>query len=205
MKQKSKPAFDEESVLSNIRKYLPEQAPLKDFVHHNTLHAFQSHPFKSALELAGKRYGYRVYQPLNTYRELLKKQKINRNTLQWIISRYHNQKDINHVLSEMENLELGSFSDPQIGKIRNQWKNIAHINIEKEIHPVLFRFTGAFIDQGVSQIQMPIDRDLSFIDSIKVFQNDSKNGIFKSKRSINLLDRQTLTIKDLLKILVGHP
>lgn len=203
MKQKSKPAFDEESVLSNIRKYLPEQAPLKDFVHHNTLHAFQSHPFKSALELAGKKYGYRVYQPLYIYRELLKKQKINRSTLQWIISRYHNQKEIPIVLSEMENLEFGNFSDPQIGKIRNQWKNIAHINIEKEIHPVLFRFTGAFIDQGVSHTQIPINGNLSFIDAIKIFQNDNKKGIFKSKRSINLLNQQTLAIEELLKIIVG--
>lgn len=62
--------FDEKWVLEKIKHYLPAQAPLKDFVHHNTLHAFQHHTFFESLRRASKIFGYRVTLSLKEFREI---------------------------------------------------------------------------------------------------------------------------------------
>ncbi len=42
--------LDEPIYLTQLRYFLPSQAPLKDFVHHNTLHHYQNVSFKQAIE-----------------------------------------------------------------------------------------------------------------------------------------------------------
>src|SRR5688500_7879059 len=62
--------FDEQHVLNELRHYLPTQTPLKDFIHHNTLHAFQQSKFYDAIFKASKIFGYQVTLQLSEYRQL---------------------------------------------------------------------------------------------------------------------------------------
>src|ERR1044072_413375 len=55
-------------ALLHAGHYLPAQAPLEVFVHHNTLHAFQHLPFHEALAQASRKLGARCYLSEETYR-----------------------------------------------------------------------------------------------------------------------------------------
>lgn len=63
-------AFDEHQVIIELKHYLPAQAPLKDFIHHNKLHGFQGLNFHKALRQASQLFGYKVSLSLDEYRSL---------------------------------------------------------------------------------------------------------------------------------------
>ncbi len=74
-------------ALTHAGHYLPAQAPLEVFVHHNTLHAFQSLPFHEALKTAGERLRARMFWPEATYRHALSNGRISDADLRFVIGR----------------------------------------------------------------------------------------------------------------------
>src|SRR5688572_7669558 len=70
MSQKYNHHFDEQHLLQELKHYLPTQGPLKDFIHHNTLHAFQDMKFYDALFKASAIFGYQTTFSLTEYRDL---------------------------------------------------------------------------------------------------------------------------------------
>lgn len=83
---------DTESIRSALRDtiehfehILPGQAPIKDFVHHNTLHGYQQQTFPEALAASQKLTGARGYQPIEDYRKYYLKGRINRQDLTAVI------------------------------------------------------------------------------------------------------------------------
>ncbi len=55
-------------AIDHAAHYLPAQAPLEVFVHHNTLHAFEHLPFHEAVDAAARIWGARAYLPEERYR-----------------------------------------------------------------------------------------------------------------------------------------
>ena len=66
-------SFNLDSSLRNIAHWLPAQGPIKDFIHHNTLHAVQHHPFHEGIAIAAKIFGARSYLPWKTIKKCINK------------------------------------------------------------------------------------------------------------------------------------
>ncbi|MCP3868597.1 MAG: DUF2309 domain-containing protein [Gammaproteobacteria bacterium] len=73
------------SAIARFEHVLPGQAPIRNFVHHNTLHGYQHLLFPEALELAEKKTGARGYLPEERYREFFEHGRISREELERVL------------------------------------------------------------------------------------------------------------------------
>ena len=195
--------FNEHEVLQHIKHFLPSQAPLKDFIHHNTLHAYQNLPFHQALHKASTLFGYKVYLQLDEYRQLYQSGQIKDSILTRTITERKGTKELNiwkaRALNDQYNTNLPS----RIGKFRNQWKAIYKVNLDKKTHPLIFRLLNNYLDQGISINRFPLVQQ-GFLSSIKEIERSSYISFFNSKRARKLFLNGTLDIESLLKIVVGN-
>src|SRR6187455_3139675 len=78
--------FDEAHIIHELKHFLPSQQALKDFIHHNSLHAFQYMKFYDAIFKASKIFGFQVHLQLLEYRVLYTSGRIRKDILQKLIS-----------------------------------------------------------------------------------------------------------------------
>ncbi len=194
--------FDEAHLLHELKHYLPSQTPLKDFVHHNTLHAFQHTKFYDGIFKASTIFGYHVTLELEEYRNLYKSGRIKDEILNRIITE---KKGVdvfeywkNQLLIESFNLQ----KEARIGKLRALWNKHYHIDLNNKVQPMLFRILAAYLDQGISAWNFPVT-SRGFLDALRVVEKSSYTSFFHSKRVKELFFDESCTIEELLKILVG--
>jgi len=195
--------FDEDEVINELKHYLPAQAPLKDFIHHNTLHAFQDLTFHNAIAKASTIFGYNGYYSLEKYRSLYASHKINHQQLEQIIK----NKKGNDSFSEWENKILfkkyNHSISPRIGTLRLHWKKYSKIDMDSLVHPFLFRILCSYLDQGISIWNFPVFQQ-GLLYSIKELEKNSLVSNFKSKRVKNLIQTDNYDLNSLLEIVVGE-
>jgi uncharacterized protein len=201
MKETENQLFNEHEVIHELKHYLPAQAPLKDFIHHNTLHAFQKEKFSNAIYDASAIFGYRVSLSLAEYRSLYQEKKINDKILERVISKHKGQNQVATWTTKM--LEGNYHKDsPRIGALRANWKREYKIDMDSLVHPLLFRTLCSYLDQGISMWGFPVwNKDL--LASIREMERKSFASFFKNGRARKLLIGGQANISRLLKILVG--
>ncbi|MEP7108611.1 MAG: DUF2309 domain-containing protein [Ferruginibacter sp.] len=194
--------FDEEQVLHEIKHYLPSQQALKDFIHHNSLHAFQHMKFYDAIFKASKIFGIQVHLQLPEYRALYKTGRIREDILQkQVAGKTGNAADWK---DRLLNKEYDTINQPRIGQLRKLWKEVYHLDLDNKVHPLLFRILCGFLDQGIAISEFPY-ANKSFTESIKELEQNSFVSIFKTKNVRRQFLSGNYSITGLLKTIVGNP
>jgi len=197
------PPFNEHHVLLELKHHLPAQAPLKDFIHHNTLHAFQKYKFYDGLRMASEIFGYRVSLSLKEYRTLYASNQIQKEIIERIVVDKKGEALKEEWMKKVLYQDYKSPRGPRIGSLRSNWKREYKIDLDTLVHPTLFRILCSYLDQGISIWGFPV-RDKSFIPAIREMERTSLSSFIRKKRARNLLLKTTCEIADLLKILVGE-
>lgn len=195
-------AFSESSVLQKIKHYLPSQTPLKDFIHHNSLHAFQQMKFYDAIFKASKIFGYQATLPLIDFRKLHKIGRIQDAILDRIILKNKGVDAIQIWREKLINKEFDEHNAQRIGKLRCQWKSVFNIDLDNLVQPLLFRVLSSYLDQGIAIWDFPL-QEKGFLANIRAMEANSFTSFFRRKQTRNLLMADDISITTLLKILVG--
>ncbi len=204
-------SFDEHACLHALQHHLPAQAALKDFVHHNTLHAFQDLPFHIGLRSASSIFGYKTYLSLDEFREMYHTGKIREDVLDRAIQ--EQMKTAGNSVKTLGRTLHGSFKTamleknfpeaiaPRIGHLRALWKEKYHVHMDKVIHPFLFRLISAYLDQGIAIWPFPTQAD-GMLEALRLLDDGEESGLFHSSRARALLKDPDISLTGLLDILV---
>ena len=151
--------FKIDATIEHIAHWLPAQGPLKDFIHHNTLHSVQHHPFHEGVAIAAKIFGARSYLALSYYQNLYQEGRIKQNALTWALEHAGCDPE------SKERLKISLFDEDPTGHyppvslanqgIRASWLTQLEFDLNSQVHPILFRLLSNFLDQGISQWSLP--------------------------------------------------
>ena len=194
--------FDEQHALHELKHFLPAQQALKDFIHHNSLHAFQHMKFYDAIFKASKIFGFQVHLQLPEYREMYKTGRIREDVLQMVIANKKGGDAVDEWKQKLINQNYDTINYPRIGQLRKYWKDVYHLDLDNKVHPLLFRILCAFLDQGIAIDSFPVVNK-PFIESIKEMEQNSFVSFFKTKGVKEKFLSGNYSIPELLKKIVG--
>lgn len=202
MPQKIKHQFDEQHVLHVLKHYLPTQGPLKDFVHHNTLHAFQDMKFYDAISKASAIFGYQTTLSLTEYRDLYAIERIAPKVLERVIKERKGAKNLKMWQERALYKEYDWAPQPRVGRLRSEWSQRYPIDMDNAVQPLLFRILGSYLDQGIAISSFPFERT-GLLNAVRSLENQSPVSFFQTQHARDLLHNKSCSITQLLELLVG--
>lgn len=194
--------FNEEHVLHTLKHYLPSQGPLKDFVHHNSLHAFQEMSFYDAIFKASKIFGYKVTFSLAEYRNLYKTGRIHPKVLDRVIREGKGVEHFDEWYHKVMHETYDGKLDARVRKLRYGWREYYPIDLNNAVHPLLFRILNSYLDQGIAITPFPFE-NTGLLNAVRMLDKQSVVHFFKTKRARTLLHDPHVSLEALLTILVG--
>lgn len=198
-----------QTALNHLAHWLPSQAPLKDFVHHNTLHAYQDRPFHQATRVAAQMYGARRYLALSDYRQKYAQGEISQVALEQILVHRFSQP----AALQLARTQMFEAPEPvqELGiahsGLRSRWQTQHALDVSRFVHPVLFRLLSQYFDQGISVWRMPHVQDGLF-ESVRRLTQESWLPLkpFSSNVAQDLLQEGPLqACETVLNAFVGKP
>jgi uncharacterized protein YbcC (UPF0753/DUF2309 family) len=196
--------FDEQHALKELKHFLPSQQALKDFIHHNSLHAFQQMKFYDAIFKAAKIFGFQVSLQLPEYRALFDNGRIREDILDMVIAKKKGIHAVGEWKNNMIRTPYDTLNQPRIGRLRQTWKDRYAFDLDNAVHPFLFRILCSFLDQGIAMENIPV-AGKPFIDSIRETERNSFASYFKTKKVRELFLSGQYSITGLLEKIVGNP
>ncbi|MBL7943509.1 MAG: DUF2309 family protein, partial [Flavobacteriales bacterium] len=194
--------FSESHTLDELRHHLPGQAPIREFIHHNTLHGFQDLKFFEAIFKASAIFGYQPTMPLRDFRTLFQKGRIKNDVLLRVIAESKGSDSVSHWMHRLIEKNYDDHREPRIGNLRAEWQHVYRIQPDNYVHPLLFRIVCAYLDQGVSLERFPADGN-GFLTSIRGIERKSWVSFFRTDEVRKLFLDGNFALTSLLHKVVG--
>lgn len=195
-------SFDVHHVMHELKHYLPSQTPLKDFIHHNSMHAFQHLRFYEAIFTGSKIFGFQATFNINEYRSLYKRGRIRDAVLEKVITDRKGAAALQTWKDRVLNHQYDSDNVYRVGQLRGNWKTAYHIDLDNLVQPLLFRILCSYLDQGIAIKHFPFE-DKGLIYALRELEKNSFSSFFKSERARKLLLDPGTNMESLLKMVVG--
>jgi uncharacterized protein YbcC (UPF0753/DUF2309 family) len=170
--------FNIEAALEHAAHWLPTQGPLKDFVHHNTLHAFQGMKFHEATSAAARLLGARVGMPPAFYLQAQWSGRITDSALDRALESAVEDKA--RRATTRAALLAGALEEPAfVGRLRQglraRWtERLGGVALHRRSHLHLFRLFGGYLDQGLSTWRMPGADRMGFFECVSTLVASSR-------------------------------
>lgn len=168
-------AFDIAGAIEHIAHWLPTQGPIKDFIHHNTLHAVQHLPFHEGVAVAAKVFGARSYLPLAEYQAMYRNGRIKDFAIDWALQHTGYAEEAQRQLRErlFAHDDVSHYPPLSLANhgIRNAWINQLEVDLNSLAHPVVFRLLSNFLDQGISRWSLAKDGERFWECVLRLAQN----------------------------------